>query len=243
MVTNSEVPSGMDQPAEQPVQEEVVEAGQEPATAEAPSAERGTGEPAPRSTPADTYEPVYQPYTQAPSYFFGPPPQQPGPVTQPAASPAATPDPKAEMEFLEGLSEIDRVNYLVNKAVAAQQVQLHQMQLMLFNNTDQQRFQSILNENPKLNRFSDLVETRFAEYLSKGQLRSREEILDTILGREARIKGSKVLTAAKEAGAANIKARSGTPGATASTVPAQRKEESARDRLMRRLREGAYKGF
>jgi hypothetical protein len=185
-----------------------------------------------RQRELDYYRSQYnKPNFSQPSSYI---PQQP-------STPAI--DPKAEEEYLSSLSEIERVNYLVNKATAKQELQLQQLQLLIFNQDDRAKFTAALIENPQLKRFEDVVETKFQEYLSKGQVRSREEILDALLGAEVRKKGTKAVSAAKKAGAENIRKQAGSPMQVSSTIPAKSDtKESARDRLFRRLREGAYRG-
>ncbi|MCI0557847.1 MAG: hypothetical protein MN733_05080 [Nitrososphaera sp.] len=154
-------------------------------------------------------------------------------------------DPEAERNYLDQLDEAGRVNYLVHKATSGQNAQLQQLQLMMYVQQDKFSFDGVLASNPVLRKYAGPVEDKFAEAMQKGQPRSREEILDTMIGAEIRKKGASAINKAKKTGEENIRRQQTRPYSVRSGVPrtSEDRNESAEARLKRRLAEGAYRNF
>ena len=165
--------------------------------------------------------------------------------TQPPQYQQPRVDPAQEQAYVEQLDEASRINYYVNKATSTQNVQLQQLQLMMYVQQDKYSFDSMLASNPVLRKYSSLVEDRFNDNMQKGQPRSRQEILDAVIGAEIREKGSKVTSKAQQAGSDNVRRQTTRPYNARSSVSGSSatKNETAEQTLKRRLAEGAYNNF
>ncbi|MCI0557867.1 MAG: hypothetical protein MN733_05180, partial [Nitrososphaera sp.] len=154
-------------------------------------------------------------------------------------------DPEAERNYLDQLNEADRVNYLVQKATSGQNAQLQQLQLMMYVQQDKSSFDNVLASNPVLRKYASSVEEKFSAAMQKGQPRSREEILDMMIGAEVRDKGARAISKARKTGEENLRRQQTRPYPVRSGVPrtGENKNETAEARLKRRLAEGAYRNF
>jgi hypothetical protein len=120
-------------------------------------------------------------------------------------------DPEMERQRLELMSDGERYEYLRQKDRRELEGQLQRISLQLEVQNDAAAFNAMMAARPEFKRFAGQVEELFQALLSAGRPQPREAILDNVIGKAVREKGSKVLAKARETGAENIRRQQTRP--------------------------------
>lgn len=150
-------------------------------------------------------------------------------------------DPAIERQRLELMSEDERTEYRVNKALAPLQAQLAQLSLQNEISNDRAQFSALVNGRPELKKYEGKVEERFQQLIKAGSGQSRESILKYILGEVALTKGGKAMAAARATGAENIRRQQTRPTSARSNVSdsdGHRDDSAAAEERLRRYFDG-----
>lgn len=127
-------------------------------------------------------------------------------------------DPAIERQKLDLMTEEERIEYRLNKAMAPLQAQLAQLSLQNEVSSDRAQFSSLVSTRPEFKRFESKVEERFQQLLQAGKAQSRESILKYLIGETVFAKGGKALSAARATGQENISRATTRPASGRSNV-------------------------
>jgi hypothetical protein len=159
------------------------------------------------------------------------------------APPAPRPpmeDPNVLRERLEQMGDVERILWLQQQNALRD----HQFNLQLQIQNDRIAFDRYVSANPQYERYSEQVEEAFHRGLQQGRPQSREEILDKMIGKEAREKTAATLAKAQRAGQQRIQQQTTRPASVRSNVPAgSTKTALSAEEILRRRLEGGEYGF
>src|ERR1019366_4050917 len=156
------------------------------------------------------------------------------------------PDPAiaaaAERQRLEDMPQVDRVQYMAQRIEQQTAIQLQQMRLEMQVNADRVSFRDTIAATPEYGKYEDAVEREFQACMSRGQARTRDELLSIAIGNEVKANRAAAVGKARRAANKNVQQQTTKPASVRSGVGGTSggTGQSAEETLASRLESGAY---